>query len=92
MKIYTDEEKILMNDVLSELHEYIDTMDEEANEIGKNFKAWLFEGDWFLDFCKQYRFGEDNAGLTLGFIINFDMWINDSAVWPVYYNPKWEKK
>jgi hypothetical protein len=86
MKTYTDDEKELMNHVLKKLHEY--DMENIAKEEGKDFKAWLFEGDWFLDFCKDYitgeKNGEDNAGLELGFIMNFDMWVNDSPVFPTY--------
>jgi hypothetical protein len=83
---YTDEEKELMNDVLGKLHEYVDGMEEAAEEEGKDFKSFLYSGDWFLEFCKKYKIGEnngkDNAGLELGFIINFDMWVNDSHIWP----------
>jgi len=86
MKTYTDEENDLMNDVLEKLHEYVDEMKKAADEDGKDFRAWLFEGNWFLDFCRLYRGeeeGEINTGLELGFIINFDMWINNSLTWPV---------
>jgi hypothetical protein len=92
MKTYTDEEKELMNHVLNKLNEY--EFEKIANEMGKDFGTWLFEGDWFLDFCKDYRMGEkngeNNAGLELGFIINFDMWVNDSLIWPVY-KEEWKK-
>jgi hypothetical protein len=89
----SDEEIKLINNVLDELHEYIEDMEQTAVERGKaeEFKAWLFEGNYFLDFCKQYRFGEDNAGLEFRFSIIFDMWIN-GPIWPVHYNPEWEKK
>jgi hypothetical protein len=85
MDIYTEEEKILIDEVLEEIHEYIDEMEKSSEKVGKNINSFLFEGDWFLDFCNLYKTtkndGEDTAGLELGFIINFDMWVNDSHVW-----------
>jgi hypothetical protein len=97
---YTDEEEKLMNDVLEKLHKYADEMEKGAEEEGKDFKSFLFKGDWFLNFCKEYKNTEKNgedytdnfplAGLILGFIMNFDMWVNDSNIYPVY-KKEWEK-
>jgi len=95
MDKFTEEEEKIMNEVLEEIHEYIDEMERTANEEGKDFKKFLFNGDWFMDFCNLYKTArnnrEDTAGLELGFIINFDMWINDSNCWPVY-KPECEKQ
>jgi hypothetical protein len=83
---FTDKEKTIMNEVLEEIHEYIDEMEKASEKVGKNINSFLFEGDWFLYFCNLYKNteksnGEDIAGLELGFIINFDMWVNDSHAW-----------
>jgi hypothetical protein len=85
---YTEEERKLMDDILEKIHEYIDAMEKASEEEGKDFKSFLYKGDWFLEFCKLYKaeYKEDDdwstAGLELGFIINFDMWVNDSNCWP----------
>ena len=95
MDKFTKDEKKLINEVLEDLHEYIDDMEKGAEEEGKDLKSFLFKLDWFLDFCKEYKTarnnGKDTAGLELGFIINFDMWINDSNCWPVY-KPVWKEQ
>jgi len=39
--------------------------------------------------CEDYIKGDIFS--SLGLIIKYDMWLNDSPVWPVH-KPEWEKK
>jgi hypothetical protein len=87
MDKYSEEEKKLMDEFLEKSHKYINIMEKASKKAGKDFKAFLFEGDWFLDFCRIFREdeekGEDNAFWEdFGFIVSFEIWINDSLVWP----------
>ena len=42
-----------------------------------------------LEMCDEHIKGEGFS--ELGFIISYDMWINESAVWPTVPNPKWKE-
>ncbi|GBU28958.1 hypothetical protein R84B8_02520 [Treponema sp. R8-4-B8] len=50
-----------------------------------------------LKMCDMYMEDEKNGnslnnfGAEFGFIMNFDMWLNNSLAWPVMYNPEWEE-
>jgi len=84
----TDEDKKLVNDIFEDLHEYFAGMDKL-----EDFKAYLLQDESFPDTCKQfYTKGGDNTGFELGILFTYDMWINNSPVFPVMYNPEWEKK
>ena len=42
------EERKLMDEILREIHEYIDEMKETANKEGKDFKSFLSDEDFFI--------------------------------------------
>jgi len=42
-----------------------------------------------LEMCEEYIKGDTFS--SLGLIIKYDMWLNDSAVWPVMHNPEWKE-
>jgi uncharacterized protein YqiB (DUF1249 family) len=79
MEKYTEEEKKLMNEVYEENYDYIDELLEVAKKKGKDYISYLFNEDYFLWLCKEYKNtkdkGEDPAGIELGFIMAFDVWL-----------------
>ena len=42
-----------------------------------------------LEMCDEHIKGKSPSGL--GLVMAYDMWINESPVWPVLYNPKWKE-
>jgi hypothetical protein len=50
-----------------------------------------------LDVCDEYMENKKNPksngsfAVDFSFIINYDMWLNKSAIWPVMHNPEWDK-
>jgi hypothetical protein len=91
MKLTKEELQIIHNVLDSEdLRDYFDS-------FGPEYKAYLLEqGKKTLDFCKEYKKGGDNNGWgnsawEFALIMDYDMWVNHSNVWPVMYNPDWEK-
>jgi len=47
-----------------------------------------------IEMCEEYINGDRNAstfGLCLGLAASYDMWLNNSPVWPVPYNPEWDE-
>ena len=70
---FTDDEKKLMDDVMKDLHELFSVMQRAAE-----FKAWLFEGDWFLNYCKEYITRSDPTGLKLGLLMYYDSWVSEN--------------
>jgi len=84
----TDDDRKVIKEVLGDLQFLFDGM-EKVDE----FRATLLENEDFFDCCKQfYRKGEDNTAFEFGLLIEYDMWINNSNVWPVVNNPQWENK
>jgi hypothetical protein len=61
MKKYSKEEKELMNEVYEENYDYIDEMTRAAKKVGKDFISYLFNDDYFLYFCKEYKNIKDNG-------------------------------
>jgi len=96
----TDEEKqkvlLVVNDLIpqnmpEELTEYDVLMEQKRQE----FISLLLrdnehsEIEALLNMCEKYIHGDTFN--TLGLIMKYDMWINNSAVWPVMHNPEWEE-
>jgi len=50
-----------------------------------------------LEMCDEYMENKKNPkpnerfSVDFSFIVNYDMWLNNSAIWPVMHNPEWEK-
>lgn len=50
-----------------------------------------------LELCDEYMENKNNPksissfSVDFSFIVNYDMWLNNSGVWPVMHNPEWEK-
>jgi hypothetical protein len=75
----TEKERQLVDEVFEGLEEYFSVM-EKAEE----FKSYLLRDENFPEMCeKQYRKGGDNTTFELAICIEYDMWINESMVWPV---------
>jgi hypothetical protein len=79
----TKKQRKLIIDVLDDLKEYFSVM-----EKGDEFKAHFLKDDSWVDFFKQYEKGGDNFGFEFTFCVHYDMWINNSNIWPVIYNPE----
>jgi hypothetical protein len=79
----TDENRQLILSVLDDLNEYLSVM-EKADE----FKAHFLKDDSWVDFFKQYTKGGNNLAFEFTFCIHYDMWINNSSVWPVMHIPE----
>jgi hypothetical protein len=81
--------------------EYITEYDILMKEKKEEFKLDLLKDDEpsqidaLMEMCEGYLEEKKNPkeiGLSVfGFIMMYDMWLNKSAVWPVRYNPEWEK-
>jgi len=41
--------------------------------------------------CEKYINRDNSFGFRFSLIMMYDMWINDSPVWPVMHNPEWEE-
>jgi len=101
----TEEEKqkvvFVVNDLLSEDFpeeptEYDVLMKQKLEE----FTNFLLKDDvpseieHLLEMCEEYINGDRNSstfGLCFGLAISYDMWLNNSPVWPVSYNPEWDE-
>jgi predicted house-cleaning noncanonical NTP pyrophosphatase (MazG superfamily) len=96
----TEEEKqkiiFVINDLLS------DDIPEEPTEYDVLMKQKLEEFtavylkdnepsqiEALLEICDNHIKGENFS--CFGLIMAYDMWINESAVWPVMHNPKWKE-
>ena len=96
----TEEEKqkiiFVLNDLLS------DDIPEEPTEYDilmkqklEEFKAFylkdneLSQIEALMEECDAYIKREGFAGI--GFVMAYDMWINESLVWPTGPNPKWKE-
>jgi len=52
------------------------------------------EIDSLMEICENYIKEENGEGFpttSLVLIMMYDMWVNESRVWPVMYNPKWDE-
>ena len=52
------------------------------------------EIDALLKMCDEYEEEKKTPkifGVEFGLIMNYDMWLNNSSVWPVMHNPEWKK-
>jgi hypothetical protein len=81
---YTTEYDILMKKKDDEFKQYL-LKDKTSCQI-----------DALMEMCNNYL--EEKAspeknifGAEFGIIIKYDMWLNKSAIWPVYYNPEWKE-
>jgi hypothetical protein len=96
----TEEQQNLITSVLDDTYGDDDIFDADT-EKWESFKAHLLENDEpeqidaLIDMCKEYNEERKTAECpitSLGFIMMYDMWINESSVWPVMYKPEWEKE
>jgi hypothetical protein len=50
-----------------------------------------------LEVCDEYIENKKNPksngsiAVDFSFIVNYDMWLNKSAIWPVMHNPEWKE-
>jgi hypothetical protein len=80
--------------------EYITEYDILMKQKEEEFKNYLLEEneasqiEALLEMCDKYikemEIGEEPFS-AFGFIIMYDMWLNKSPIWPVPFNPEWEK-
>lgn len=102
----TEEEKqkikFVVNDVLSEdLPEEPTEYDVLMKQKQKEFILNLLKDDEpeqidaLLEMCEEYIKKDGTAfpgfGSTLALMAMYDMWLNNSLLWPVGHNPEWEE-
>ena len=97
----TEEEKqkiiFVINDLLSddipeEPTEYDVLMKQKLEKFTASFLQEIEPSqiEEHMEMCDEYIKGE---GLSTAFVLTmaYDMWINESAVWPTAPNPKWKE-
>ena len=101
----TEEEKHKIEKVINSI--FIENIPEDKTEydleVRKGIYAFLehllednspYQIEALLDLCNEYleKMNDNDPGFVeLAFIVMYDMWINKSNIWPVPYNPEWEK-
>ncbi|GHV79419.1 hypothetical protein AGMMS49944_12100 [Spirochaetia bacterium] len=95
----TEEQTRIVNSVLDDMYGN-DKIFETDTAKWEEFKAFIVgdtepgEIESLMELCNEYQrdkmMGKSPA-VEFAFIMLYDMWVNKSSVWPVPYNPEWEK-
>lgn len=80
-----DNVKVMISPEMPDEPTEYDIFIQNKNEEFIKYLFDLNDKEFLLELCSK------DFSSHFSIAVMYDMWLNDSAVWPVAYNPKWEE-